>query len=829
MYSPSDRAVQLAENEELIRYLQQELTRSEEEYSDLLNESGQVRSVHETLLKELDERDCRLSRLGRDYAVAKSTMASLSQNLLQMDDLREEAARTPDLIHQGEVKDAEIKGLRRGLEKFDALSQENDYLRVEIGNKTEQMMVLHANLESAEEVSRQLSAVRCELAVVRQDNDRLDGAHERASTLETEVNQQNHKISQLDLEVANLQDALGQLNGLQMEVDRSKNDLESMKKDLKAAEEEAARARILERTLLDQESHVRELTAKLAEAHRIAKDVPELQVQMDQFSPTFDGPRYPLDDSHTRNNEKHSTNAANTKLKQTIQELQERVAVTDGAAQSVQCLMEEIKGGDIQMKTLRAQLHHGAVKTQQKQAVGHAAQEDNLHNNPPLGMPCLREDNATRRERAGQDTNSKALENQAGSISANGNDPRKKKKRANRNTSTSQTKDSTLKAQELGIEASRSPDSGLHLPGASAANEGDRGHVCPAQDPAQIDLIPDSQPCTIDVRNNPFANNQPGKSLEQALSSSPLSDIGELFDSSDPIHLFGDESCGSPDEPTSQNNVEVARSEDQVLEHCESAFVRHNHGQSSHSERLRSSSCGGPLLLDDLEGLGSLPSGISGDSALEKLSNPDSQDGLSSPVGKAPEKLARKGTYPWAAAAPRSNLETKQVGSLQYGRQVAEDPSPRRLRRRETDSRRKPIRSSHGSGHDAADMRASTPKVPPKEKHQPNSAIKRKAEAAVAAEESGMTEKKRVKRNLSNIEVANRPRTSSQSLQSSSSSGVEQSLSRMRQSSTSTASSSRSTIVGKNAPAPGTNKRAKKPRGGSKSEECFIITISRGY
>ena len=834
-YSPTDQAVQLAGKEQLISNLQQELTRSKEQYSDRSNELEQVRSVHDTLLGDLEDRDRRLSHVGRDYAIAKSTVTSLNQILLHIDSLREQAARIPDLIHESEVKDTTIKNLHQDLEEFNTVKREIDFLWMETKNKTEQIAELHTRLQSAEESSRQLNAIQCELATARENIDRLNYADERAVAPEGELDQKNHRINQLDLEVANLEDTLEQRNDLQMEVDRFKNDYECMEKKPEAAEGEAGRAPILERKLSDQDGHVSQLIAKLAEAERVAKDVPELQAQMNQFSQTFDSLKHELDYAQKMAEEFHSTKAANTELKQAIQELQEKAAVADEATKSAKCLSEEIKQKDAQIMTLQGQLRRADVDTQQQKLIGHAVKEENQHKNPSQDTLRLREGIPTHRESADQDTNPEALENQAGGIAANGNNPRKERKRANRNANTSQANESALEDQELSIKTSRSAGSGLHLPDASAANDQGQGHVCPDQGIAQTDIIPESQPCAIDVRNDLLANQQSGKSVEQAMSSSPLSDVGELFDPSDSHqfehshHFKTDEPSESLDELASENDFEAAQSENLVIEQYDSQHIRYGFEQSSHGERLLSSSYGEPLLLDDQEGSVLLPTRTSGDTALEKRSYSSIQDELTSPVTQVPQKLSRKGTHTWAAVASLSKPETKSVDSLQYGRQLAKDPSPRRLRSKETGSQSKTRQSSYGPDHGTADMRASTPKIPPKEKHQPNSAIKRKVEAAVAIEETGATKKKRVKRNLSIMEVATRPRTGSQSLHSSTQSDVEQTLSRMMQSSTSTASSSRSTIVGKNAPAPSTGKAPKKPRGGSKSEECLIITISRGY
>jgi hypothetical protein len=769
-------------------------------------------------------------------------MNNLNQQLVQVDRSYEHAARVPKLIHECEVKDAEIDGLNQELEILNTEKQEIDCLRVENKNLAEEKSKLHTRLQSAELTLQEVTAVHDELTKAKETIQRLSDAHEKVGALESDLNQKNHRIKRHEAEVAKFGDTVLQLDHLRVEVHRIKNDYDSTHKRLKAAEKKAARVSVLEQKLSAQESQVMELTAKLAEAEQIARDVPDLQAQNDHFSQTVDDLKHELDDAHRVVEELQSSKAANAELERVIRELQVKAAVAGGVSDSVTRLGEEIKQKDSRIMAIQEQLHRVNLDSQQQNKFTERETENDLGDYLSQDSPYLLNQSLTREENAVYDKSPKRPEKEVADNAVNGLEARKKRS-ANRSSSTLQTCGSAANGQISRRETSDSAGHGPPLCHETVVDDEDRGHAFSVQGLGDTTLIPESQPRGSDPHDMLVGSQPRDTLLRQAISSSPLSDIGEIFDPSESHqaeeshHFKGDVRSSALTETAEEYDEEGSRqsSEDQgQSKHLEddqhdSLHIRHESEQSSRGERLASSSYGEPLLLDDLEGLGSLPPRTSTDTAHEKRSNSSTQDVLTSPMSPVPRKLPRRSIQAVPAGRSLSRSDAKVMNLLGYGQHVAKDPSPRRLRKREGASQTNTRGLSQGLGDDAGDMRPATPSIPTKERPQPNSAIKRKSEAAELIEGTKPTEKKRAKRNLSNMEVVNRQRTSLQSLRSSAPTKGEQVLNRLRQSSTSTASSSRSTIVGKTTPAPGIGREPKKARGGSKSEECLIITISRGY
>ena len=558
-----------------------------------------------------------------------------------------------------------------------------------------------------------------------------------------------------------------------------------------------------------------------------------------QFSRKFEDLKNKLDDAHRAAKGVDSTKAANAELKQKVQEFQAKAAAAEGASESVTRLNEEIKQKDSQIMAIQERLHRVDLDSQPqyRSAEAEAEVENDLDDCLSDDVPYSPDQKLTQARDPSCDRNTKKSENVAIDTPVSQLGRRKRRVSANRVASTLQMFEGTADGQIPRKQTSESVGSAPLLGGENP------GDVLSDQDPDETNFIPDSQAHATDVRST-LGSRQLQESLpEQATISSPLSDIGEIFDplassQAEPSHHFERDTQSKAPEETVQGGVtegtkrlmkDQEQSDDLVVAQRRLSEVHSDDEEPCQEDRLASSSYGEPLLLDDLEGLGTLPARTATNGGHEKHSKSSTQDVLTSPIETMPRKLPRKIAKAGRAAIPLLRSEMKAVGRLGYDRNLAKDPSPRRLRSHEGPSQTKTEQSPEDLGDNATNTRPATPSIPTKERPQPNSAVKRKSEAAEMVEETVSNEEKRAKRNMSNMEVNSRQKSGSQALRSLIPGRGEQSASRPMQSSMPRASSRNSTSVGKHAPAPGRGKGPKKPRGGSKSEECLIITISRGY
>jgi predicted nucleic acid-binding Zn-ribbon protein len=676
------------------------------------NCSDQAKRIEESytayvnLTKELDVVKSRLGQNLQDYDIARSTIHSLEQQLLETDNLRSRADRVSGLERDIEAGNMAIRDLQQELSALTILNQDLEGHHIDAVTKAMEITELHTRLKIAEEGSQQLGFLQEELYKYKKEIGPLKTAHDRVNLLEAELYQKNAEIAGLDTKVADLSEKV-----------------------------------------TVQDTEISDLRVRLAEAE--AEAIPEAVPAM----------RAPDDESFLNENFIHET-----------RRLAEDASVQLGL-------------------------------------VG--------HDNRPLTIE-------------NEGTNDVGVELES----------KKNRKRADRSTNYLEASISPPGGQNTVRESSNCAKVGL------SQDKDSKGARCtPEHLLGETNVIPESQPAVNDPRQSYATAGKQRKYTGKIISSSPLSDVGDLFHSSDPEQPEKSKYYASPTHHRKRkgalvNDVDAAprqtlgREDLDVSEYSQrsnSSTGAPSPQKPDQGTQLPSSSYGEPLLLDDFEGLGSLQEKKPREAVSEKQSDSSGEDLLTSPLSPRPRKAPRNGGHGRPNATSLSRTDMKAAGILQYGRHLVKDPSPRRLRSSEPTSQTNARQPLQDFGDNATNIRPATPNLAVKEKHQPNSAIKRTSEAADIVDETVPKEKKRAKRNLSNLEVAKRPGRSSSSLSSSTSGKVGQTSTRIRQSSIPT-TSSRSTIMGKNAPAPGGVKQgSKRPRGGSKSEDWQIITISRDY
>jgi len=836
-----NETLQLAEKELHIGDLQVELKNAKRDCSDHLKQIEELKSVHCSLERELDGANSRLGQVVRDCTTARSTIDSLNQQLPQIDELREQADRMRSLVHEGEVKDGTVADLQQELGSLKAANQRLHGHQVDAENKVMEIAELNVRLQKAEEAPQQLGALQQELQNFKEQIASSKDARERVNALECELRQKDDRMNQLNIDIADFDDTRQRLNDLLTEMTHCRRDYECIEKTLKVTMEEAARTPTLVKEITLQRDEISELKAKLAEAERISEAVPEMHAQVNQFSETFSNLRRELEHAQEAGEELRSIKTANATFQQRIVELQDQAAVAEQASDSLKCLSEEVQQKDARIVALEIEL--GRLKTKQQQMEVREASPEDLHDEDVPQETCrLADDSLVQQAKDGYDNDYRTVENETADTIRQEAEPRKERKRANRSVSSLQvnasTSDHLVLVRKTSERAGLMVDAVNETPPANAVD----GCAPSVQHLDEANLIPESQPHGNDLDKSLSSQTMRDMFLDDALSSSPLSDVGALFGSTDQDqpaksrYHATQQHIGQLDDTDGREDVEAT---EQPLGHEESLLSETSQcPEASHRDRELtklsqgsrpvSSSYGEPLLLDDLEGLGSLPASRSMNTVPGMQLNPSIQDVLTSPVGTLPRKLPRKSMQPRPTAMPLSGPDVKAAGLIDHVQHLAKGPSPRRLRNSRASPRTNTRGSLHDLGEDTVNVRPATPNLPAKERHQPNSAIKRKSETASIVDENFPTEKKRSKRNLSNMDVASRPGTRSWSVNSSTSARVGETFGRLRQSSIST-TSSRNTIVGKKAPASGGSKqRPKKPRG-LKSEQWLIITISRGY
>ena len=824
--------MQLAEKELCISNLQEELKGLRSDNSDRLKEIERANSAHQILTKELEEVRYRGSQESLDCAKAKSTIDGLNQQLVQMNEFREQAGCVPNLAHQCGIKDATIADLQQEIGALKAVNQQLQGHQADVENKAIEISGLKARLQSAEATSQHLIALQEELQKYEEEIGPLKDAKQRVALLESDLHQKDDQIDKLHMKTADHTDTCQLLEDLKTQMGLCKYEHKCVEKKLKAAEEEAARAPILENQVISQKDEINELRTRLSEAERHSQEVVEMQAQMDKFAETFSDLNRQLEDAHQAGEELRSMKAANVTLHETITGLQVQAAVAQQVNNSVTCLEEEVQQRDAQIIALRTEMARLDLESQrQKEEVKEANIEDFLDENFVDGACHVAKDSLGQQQNDVYDNDPSSVEN--------GN-ATKNRRRADRSASYLQKSLSanTSDDQKLVIEGSGCTCSKLSAVQETAADGADRGGASTEKDLDKTDLIPESQPRPTDLRSSNSTESVRNQVSGNILSSSPLSDVGDLFDPSDPDHPANSQHHWNREDRDQIDDTAVRHVATTFKQSLEQNYSISNQKlqvtDSSHQlrrgggSRAPSSSYGEPLLLDDFEGLGSLPSSGVRNIATGNQTISSVPDVLTSPLGTVPRTVSRQGILARPSVPTRSSSDLNAAGRTEHSQHPAVDASPCRLRSSEPASQtntRYPLRDLDD---DATKARPATPNLPAKEKHQPNSAIKRKSDATGTGDETKPVEKKRARRNLSNMEVVNRQGRGLQSTRSSPDK-VGQRLTRLRQSSTST-KSSKSTIVGKNAPAPGVAKHGpKRPRGGSKSEKCLIIIISREY
>ena len=805
-----------------------------------MEELRQVKLAHHTLLQELDESRNRLSQAIRDCDGAKSTIDDLKLQVAQMDDLRKQADRASSLALECEANNGIIADLRQRLESFKSMHQQLHDHRTDAANKGIEISELNARLQTAEANKQQVSTLRRELHECKEETQRLRGAQERVGLLETQVHQRNEQIDQLNIKAAHYNDTLRKIDDLQKQLSTSKDECKFTMLTLETTREQTARMPILENETRAQKDEIQQLKAKLAEAEKICTDVPKMQAQMDQFSVTFSNLKRDLEDAHRNAEELQATQATNASLRRTIMELQDLTAVAEQKSDSVKCLSEELQQKNAQITALRVELDRYHAESQLQKASRKADMEDLLGKDFFLETSRLAENKLAQIESGATNSDPTSMEKETRHTDQEKAASRKIRKSANRSASNPEAKTVEPNLGKDFSELRHLRADAVHMTLAKHAS-GSRASAERNLD--EVTVVPESQPRAQELRLHSPARNAQGRLKGSIMSSSPLSDIGELFDPSDQDLSAASQEVGTQVHhnklgdaalENSVTTIEQKFDEEDSLpneDHQGNGSRRqtYNCEKLSQGSRPPSSSYGEPLLLDDLEGVGSLQTSVSGNIAPTKQSNPGTQDILTSPLSTLPRGLPKMNMQVRPKATSLSRSDVKLVDVNKRSKYLSKNSSPRKVCSSEPSSQTSTRRPLQDLGHDVNTMRPATPTLPVKEKHQPNSAIKRKSEAAGMSDETTPTGKKRARRKLSNMEVRSRQGTASQSLSSSTSDKAGQSMTRLRQSSNSTAGS-RSTIVGKNAPAPGNRKQGpKKPRGGSKGEECLIITISRGY
>lgn len=814
--------MQLAEKEAFITGLQEEMRQSRSTCSDQQKEIEEVKSARDTLIKDLDEAKLRLEQETRDRAAAKSTIDRLNQQLLEIDYLREQADCVPRLVHDLEIKGRTIVNLQQEVGLLKATTEQFKGHHLDAERKTTEIAELNQKLLTANEAVQQIPVLEEKLSEYKEEIQSLKDAHERVRSLESGMIQKNEHIGQLNIKLTDLDKTLAQLNNTEAEMNRWKNDYESMKAKFEATEEEAARTGMLEEELAAKEDEIGKLRTKLTEAETISNVIPEMQEKMDQFCEAFKKLRSELEEAQQAKEELESTKAKNATLQKTVAELCEKTAMAQQTSNPMECLGLEIRQRDAQIAELRERLAHLEVESQPRNPVGDQDAENLQQGLSPQAdhlVASLVQQGSVRQDNAQPVVDESEIVSTVQEA-----EPRRRRKRADRSASGQQAKVNVTDHEMSATKTLEGTGSALDAVHKTVTEQADQGQALVAQQLDETDVVPESQPRTKDLLKSPNAKEQVGAVEDAPLTSSPLSDIGDIFDSPNRGQPGHSQRSG-PQEQDDENGEPVLGDgmasqlllgpEEQLSKSTDST---HRVEGPSQERRLPSSSYGDSLLLDDLAGLGSWPVSPGSHGARSRRSTRGTQEVLTSPAGVMPAKQSRLSTRPRLTTTSFSRTDIKASDRFQHGRDAAEDTSPSRLRR-----------TKRASQNDQVEMRADTPSISIKEKHQPNSAIKRKAEAAGIFDEIMSPEKKSARKNLSNLETAGRPGTRSRSLSSSIPGKNKQSLSGFKQSSVSS-TTRRSGIIGKNAPTSGAGKQgSKKPKGSSRSEESVIITIKRGY
>ncbi|KAF7505224.1 hypothetical protein GJ744_001153 [Endocarpon pusillum] len=819
----------LTEREMCIRNLREELTTLRNNCDNQVEELKQVKLAHLASLQELDESRSRLSQAIRDCDGAKSTIDDLNFQVAQMDDLRKQADRASSLALECEANSGVIADLRQKLESFETMHQQLHDHRIDAENKSIEISELNTRLQTAEATNKQVSTLITELHECKEETRRLRGAQDRVGLLESQIHQKNEQIDQLNIKAAHYNDTLRKIDDLQKQLSTSKDECELTRLTLKTTREETARMPMLENETRAQKDEIQQLKAKLTEAEKICTDVPKMQAQMDQFSVTFSDLKRDLEEAHRNSGELQSTKATNASLRRTIMELQNQAAVAEQRGDSVKCLSEELQQKNAQITALRIELDRYHAESQLQKASRQAEMEDLLGKDSFPETSRLAENNLVQNDSGATNKGPTSMEQETRHADQEKTTSRKIRKSANRSASNPEAR--TVEP-DLGKDFSEVRHLGADAVPMALTKHASGSHASAERNLDEVTLVPESQQRAQERHLCSPPRNAQGRLKGIIMSSSPLSDIGELFDPSDQ-----DLATASRDVKTQVHRNELGDAGlensvaaiEQTLDEEDSLSNEGHNGNGSRRQtynceklsqdgRPPSSSYGEPLLLDDLEGVGSLQTSGSGNIAPSTQSNPGTQDILTSPLPTLPRGLLKINMQGRPKVTPLPRPDMKLLDANERSKYLPNHSSPQRVRSSESGSQTSTRRPLQDLGDDVNTARPATPPLPVKEKHQPNSAIKRKSEAAGISDETTPKGKKRARRNLSNMEVRIRQGTTSQSLSSSTTDKAGQSMTRLRQSSNSTAGS-RCTIVGKNAPAPGNRKQGpQKSRGGLKSQ-----------
>lgn len=808
-------ARQLAETEIRISNLQSELQSARDGNSNQSKAIERIQSAHDTLAKELNEANLRLC---------------------QMDDLREQADHMSNL-----VQDCGKNGLSLAVlqEEIASLRNVNEQMtgnhRADVQNKIMEIEGLRHRLNSAQEVSMQVTTLQEELEKYKIEDANSKHAKSMLVSLEGEISQKNDELNHLRIKVAESEAISNQLNDMRAQMMDWKNDCESKETKLKATEKEIAQLQVLDKEMKVRDAEIQTLRAKLTEAERMSRIVPEMQVQMDQFSETFIKLNRELEGAHQAVEKLSSVKSANDKLQQDLVELQEEISISEKARTAAECLEQKIQQKDSQITELQERLAILHVESQRREIYHEGDSETVLEHDFSQETWSL-VDSLVQQDIISNGSEQSKLDDTAAERVYAETEPNKKQKCADRSASSYQGLTEPTNATFLNGNDAATPGSAVVRLDEKSIGEVDGSHAPTLQNAKEPDVIPESQPCSIDLSKSCLETKVRTTVAPTVISSSPLSDVGELFDSSPQDQLENPQhgavrDAGHPDASTAKDSCSIeqpslpeqSRPEDGLLgSECTQRTGRP--GEPVLESGPPSSSYGEPLLLDDLEGLRLLPSSSAADP--RKRSIYSSQDILTSPPDGVSRKLFQENRIGTLASKSLARSGTKTVGLIEYGQYMTKNPSPRRLRSREPSFQaitKQLPEEQHGN---ASGMRSTTPDVLVKEKHQPNSAIKRKYEAAGVVDDTRGGEKPRAKRKLSSTNLSSQPETVSKPTVFLSPGKGQQTLSRIRQSSVS-GTASRSRVGGKVAPALGGVKQGlKRSRGGLKSEILPIALAS---
>jgi hypothetical protein len=797
-----------------ISSLQAELQSVQTGDEDQTQEINSIKASHDALAAELSDANMQLEK---------------------MEDLQKQADHMTALLTQCGDKDRSLSTLK---DENDQLKSQNEQLssyQRDTQDKALEIVELRKKLKSVEEASQEIIDIRRELDECKQNDAGFEDAQAKIISLESELARRDEQLKRFQTQITDFEMLPGQLEQLTTQLSVWKNNCESLELKLKATEAECDRTQILEQEMSTRDCEVQTLKRTLAEAEGNLLAASEMQIQVVQFRETIARLSREAEDAQKVSEELQSVKAAKSDLQQSLTDLESQLVTLGQARTATRFQENQIEQKDAYIAELQKQLSHLDTGSQRGEKHLDGDAETNLDRNGPETTCPTVADAALQRQSTEPGGDGSKLAEVANKTFDEETEPRKKKECANRNgTNISKSVPSDY-AGLWDWKDSAPMDLAISTLPWESIGAGASTHSKRMQTELEPNIIPESQPSSNDQAKRSLEHRDQSEQAQSCISSSPLSDIGDLFDSS-----FLQEVLGIPQDDDVREGwaqglnipveIDVAADRGNLQEKTkpkdEKVETRSSH-QSRHRAELAaetqppSSSCGEPLLLDDLEGPRLLSASSTTGADSRKPSTSSNQDILTSP----PEGLGRK-VFPkhGLAAGSSKNLArptTKTIGLLEYGQCLARDTSPQRQHRHERSLQtvRQPF--SEAKNVKSSNKRPTTPEVLYKEKHQPNSAVKRKSDVAGLGEDVRPKARPRGSRNLSNVDLHDQPLTNSRPAESVTSERSRQSSSSLRHSLISNAKG-RGRVRG--GLASGNSKQGpKRARGGSKSELFPVI------